>query len=84
VDVSYVSNVDVGAEVRDMLLDVMGRVKSVRAYAVKILEKVLGDEDFRARGREKTGEDGLLEAAVWVCGEYARYTQTRFRVCMKG
>lgn len=72
VDVSYVSNVDVGAEVRDMLLDVVGRVRSVRAYAVKVMEKVLGDEDFRERGREKTGEDGLMEAAVWVCGEYAR------------
>jgi len=72
VDVSYVSSVDVGAEVRDMLLDVVGRVKNVRGFAVKTLEKVLGDEDFRERGREKTGEDGLLEAAVWICGEYAR------------
>ena len=73
VDVSYISNVDIGAEVRDMLLDVIGRVRSVRGYAVKVLEKVIGDEDFRQSGREKTGEDGLLEAAVWVCGEYARY-----------
>ena len=73
VDVSYVSHVDVGAEVREMLLDVVGRVKSVRGYAVKVLEKVIGDEDIRERGREKTGEDGLLEAAVWVCGEYARW-----------
>lgn len=71
VDVSYVSNVDVGAEVRDVLLDVVGRVRSVRGYAVKVLEKVLGDEDFRERGREKTGQDGLLEVAVWVCGEYS-------------
>jgi AP-3 complex subunit delta-1 len=72
VDVSYVSRVDVGREVRDMILDVVGRVKSVRAYAVGVLEKVLADEEFRERGRDGTGEDGLLEAAIWVCGEYSR------------
>ena len=72
VDLSYVSNVDLGSEVRQMLLDVVGRVRSVRGYAVKVLEKVLGDEDFRERAREGTGEDGLVKAAVWICAEYAR------------
>ena len=72
VDVSYVSKVDVAAEIRDMLLDVVGRVRSVRGFAVKVLEKILGDEDCRERGREKSGEDGLLEAAVWICGEYPK------------
>ncbi|KAK4685786.1 hypothetical protein P7C73_g4354, partial [Tremellales sp. Uapishka_1] len=71
VDVAYVSGVDVGAEVKVMLLDIVGRVRSVRDFAVRTLEKVIGDEDFRERGRERTGEDGLIEAGVWVCGEYA-------------
>lgn len=73
IDVAYVSNVDIGAEVKTMLLDVVGRVKSVREYAVRMLEKVLGDDELRARAAQGTGEDGLLEAAVWICGEYARY-----------
>lgn len=72
IDVAYVSNVDVGAEIKTMLLDVVGRVKSVREYAVRMLEKVMGDEDLRERSAQGTGEDGLLEAAVWICGEYAR------------
>ncbi|KAL7424899.1 AP-3 complex subunit delta [Cryptotrichosporon argae] len=71
VDVAYVSRVDVGERIRALMLDICGRVKSVRPYAVIVLEKVVGDEDFRERGRDKTGEDGLLEAAIWICGEYA-------------
>lgn len=71
VDVAYVSHVNVGERIRDTLLDVVGRVKSVRGYAVSVLEKVVADDDFRERAQENTGEDGLLEAAVWICGEYS-------------
>lgn len=71
VDVAYVSHVNVGERIRETLLDVIGRVKSVRAYAVSVLEKVVADDDFRERAQENTGEDGLLEAAVWICGEYS-------------
>jgi AP-3 complex subunit delta-1 len=68
VDISYVAKVDVGASVGDMLLDVVGRVRGVREYAVGVLEKVVADEDLR----EGEGEAGLVEAAVWICGEYSR------------
>lgn len=73
VDVAYVSHVDLGPQIRDMLLDVVGRVKSVRGYAVRVLEKTLGDDDLRDRANESltSCEAGLLEAAVWICGEYA-------------
>lgn len=70
VDVAYVSRVDVGPRIHDMLLDVVGRVKSARGYAVKVLEKVLGDEELREQARQGGSESGLLEAAVWICGEY--------------
>ncbi|WVW86640.1 hypothetical protein I302_108693 [Kwoniella bestiolae CBS 10118] len=73
IDIAYVSHVNVGEEIKRLVLDVVGRVKSVRQYAVGVLEKVLGDEDFRERGRDGTGEDGLIEAAIWVCGEYSSY-----------
>lgn len=71
VDVAYVSHVNVGERIRATVLDVVGRVKSVRGYAVSVLEKVVADDDFRERARENTGEDGMLEAAVWICGEYS-------------
>lgn len=75
VDVAYVSKVDVGVEVEGVLLDVIGRVRSVREYAVGVLEKVLADEEVRARatdGGDDCAERGLVRAAVWVCGEYSR------------
>ncbi|WVR08276.1 hypothetical protein IAU60_005323 [Kwoniella sp. DSM 27419] len=73
IDVTYVSHVDVGEEVNRLVLDIIGRVKSVREFAVTALDKVLGDEDLRERGRDGTGEDGLIEAAVWTCGEYSSF-----------
>lgn len=72
VDVSYVSKVNVGTTVRDMLLDVVGRVRSVREFAVGVLEKVLADDDLREKGRDGEGEEGVVQAAVWICGEYSR------------
>lgn len=72
IDVAYVSNVDIGKEINAMLLDIVGRVKSVRQYAVKTLEKVVADETLRERGDQSSAELSLLEAAVWICGEYAR------------
>lgn len=73
VDVAYVSNVNVGARIKEVLLDVVGRVRSVRPFAVKVLEKALNDEALREKAREKTGEDGLVEAAVWICADFAGY-----------
>lgn len=77
VDVAYVSRADVGPQIRHMLLDIVGRVRSVRGYTVKVLEKVLDDDGLRERVQEHTGEDGLLEAAVWICGEYSRCVSPR-------
>ncbi|KAK1923811.1 armadillo-type protein [Papiliotrema laurentii] len=70
VDVAYVSKVNVGSRIKDMLLDVVGRVRSVRPFAVRVLEKALNDEGLRERAGEKTGEDGLIDAAIWICAEY--------------
>ena len=73
VDLAYVANVNVGARIRDQLVDVVGRVRAARRYAVKLMVKVLGDDTFP----ERYGEDGscaeVLWAAAWICGEYCRY-----------
>lgn len=73
VDLAYVANVNVGARIRDQLVDVVGRVKAARRYAVKLMVKVLGDDTFS----EQHGEDGscaeVLWAAAWICGEYCGY-----------
>lgn len=79
VDVAYISNVDVGAKVKHILLDIVGRVGSVRPFAVKTLEKALNDAHLRGRFDDKTGGDGLIEAAMWICGEYAEYVLVKHR-----
>ena len=77
VDVAYVSKVEEGVRIRDMLMDIVGRVRGVRDHAVKVLEKVLGDTELRGRvkaqgaGEGKDAEMGLLLAAVWICGEHS-------------
>ncbi|ODN78393.1 hypothetical protein L202_04032 [Cryptococcus amylolentus CBS 6039] len=71
IDVSYVSRVDVGPEVKKLILDIVGRVKSARGYAVSVLEKVLADDEFRERiGDDGESAAGLVDAAIFVCGEY--------------
>ncbi|KIJ07920.1 hypothetical protein PAXINDRAFT_139610 [Paxillus involutus ATCC 200175] len=70
VDLAYVSNVDVGAQIRDQLVDVAGRVRAARAYAVKLMVKVLSDETFVLNAGEPGSCSEVLWAAAWICGEY--------------
>lgn len=71
VDLAYVANVNVGSRLRDQLVDVVGRVKAVRGYAVKLMVKLLSDDTFV----QEVGDEGscaeVLWAAAWICGEYS-------------
>lgn len=59
----------VGAKIRDQLIDVTMRVRGVRAHAVERLRRLLEDADeFLDRARGDEGE--VLHAAAWCCGEY--------------
>lgn len=69
VDLSYVAGVDIGDEIKDQLLDVCIRVRSVRSFAVRLLTKVVMDNDLIAEGENHNAR--MLYAAAWVCGEYA-------------
>ncbi|KAG1769905.1 hypothetical protein EV702DRAFT_1202686 [Suillus placidus] len=40
VDLAYVSNVDIGAQICDQLVDIVGRVRAARSYAVKLMVKL--------------------------------------------
>ncbi|KAF5356245.1 hypothetical protein D9756_003712 [Leucocoprinus leucothites] len=72
VDLAHVANVDIGAEIRDQLVDVVGRVRAARRYAVKLMYSVLTDESML----QNAGEDGscseILWAAAWIVGEYCQ------------
>lgn len=70
VDLTYVSNVDIGPRIRDQLVDIMGRVRAVRAYAVKLMVKLLSDETLLVHAGEPGSCSEVLWAAAWICGEY--------------
>jgi len=70
VDLAYISNVDIGGQIRDQLVDVVGRVRAARAYAVKLMVKVLSDETFLLNAGEPGSCSEVLWAAAWICGEF--------------
>lgn len=68
VKLAYTAKVDVGARLRDQIIDVTARVRAVRGYAVKCMSDVLADESFVLNDTNDAAE--VLHAAAWVCGEY--------------
>ncbi|KIK97687.1 hypothetical protein PAXRUDRAFT_200770 [Paxillus rubicundulus Ve08.2h10] len=70
VDLAYVSNVDVGAQIRDQLVDVAGRVRAARAYSVKLMVKILSDTTLLLNAGQPGSCSEVLWAAAWICGEY--------------
>lgn len=73
VDLAYVSKVDIGAKIRDQLVDVVGRVRAARGYAVKLMVKVLSDDTFLLHAGDPGSCSEVLWAAAWICGEYCRF-----------
>ncbi|KAF8240817.1 Ap3d1 protein [Tricholoma matsutake] len=70
VDLAHVANVNVGVEIRDQLVDVVGRVRTVRQYAVKLMYTLLSDETMLRNAQDEGSCSEVLYAAAWICGEY--------------
>ncbi|KAG6820671.1 hypothetical protein H0H93_013522 [Arthromyces matolae] len=70
VDLAHIANVDIGAEIRDQIVDVVGRVKAVRRYTVKLMYQLISDDTMLRNAREEGSCGEVLWAAAWVCGEY--------------
>ncbi|KAG7099933.1 hypothetical protein E1B28_001726 [Marasmius oreades] len=70
VDLAHVANVDVGDEIRGQLVDVVGRVRAARRYAVKLMHTVLNDDAILRNAHEEGSCSEVLWAAAWICGEY--------------
>ncbi|KAG6884488.1 hypothetical protein C0993_010619 [Termitomyces sp. T159_Od127] len=70
VDLAHVANVHVGTEIRDQLVDVVGRVRAVRRYAVKLMYQLISDVTMLRNAHEEGSCSEVLWAAAWVCGEY--------------
>jgi AP-3 complex subunit delta-1 len=73
VDLAYVSNVDVGEEIKDRILDVTARVRgSFRPFVVSLMLRLLKDETFVESARQEGNCSEILYAASWVVGEYCQ------------
>ena len=72
IDLTYVSNVDVGEQIKDIILDVVARVRSVRSSAVGLLARLLDDASFLDNLGDEAYCGEVIYAAAWVCGEYSR------------
>jgi AP-3 complex subunit delta-1 len=72
-DLVYVADVDVGTRIRDQLVDVAVRVKDARNYAVKLMTKLLDDDQFLSKAKAKKQCLEVLWAAAFLCGEYCRF-----------
>lgn len=74
VDLAHVARVDIGTQIRDQLVDIVGRVRSVRPYAVQLMYSLLQDDSFVLNASEPGSCAEVLWAAAWICGEYASET----------
>ncbi|KZT08745.1 Ap3d1 protein [Laetiporus sulphureus 93-53] len=70
VDLAYVSGANVGPQIRDQLVDIVGRVRGARRYAVQLMVKALTDDSFLLNASEEGSCAEILWAAAWICGEH--------------
>lgn len=75
VDLAHIARANVGMLLREQLVDVVARVRSVRPYAVKLMKALICDDSFLARTREDPEGSckEVLWAAAWICGEHCRF-----------
>lgn len=70
VDLAHVSDVNIGAEIRDQLVDIAGRVRAARPYAVKLMSSLLVDDNLIRNANDAGSCSEVLWAAAWICGEH--------------
>ncbi|KAJ8508456.1 hypothetical protein ONZ45_g9263 [Pleurotus djamor] len=71
VDLAHVANVGIGMAIRDQLVDIVGRVRSARRYAVKLMYTLLSDDAMVQNAQDTRSCSEVLWAAAWICGEYS-------------
>jgi AP-3 complex subunit delta-1 len=77
VDLVYVAHADIGTQLRDTFIDVVGRVRGARRYAVTLAVRLLGDSSLLLSSDDEGSCLEILWAAAWVAGEYCRYVPLR-------
>ncbi|KAI0076052.1 Adaptor protein complex AP-3 delta subunit [Panus rudis PR-1116 ss-1] len=70
VDLAYVAKVDIGAQIREQLVDITARVRAARRLAVSLMVKLLCDDAFLSNAGNPGSCSEVLWAAAFICGEY--------------
>lgn len=78
VDLAHIANVDIGAEIRDQIVDIVGRVRAVRPYGIKLMTTLLANESMLRNAREPGSCSEVLWAAAWISGEYCKQVRITF------
>ncbi|CAG8496630.1 6148_t:CDS:10 [Ambispora leptoticha] len=73
VDLTFVAGVKVGDLLTAQIMDVAVRVKSVRNYCVKAMQKLLSNSTLLENCTLSDSNSEVLYAAAWVAGEYCSY-----------
>ncbi|CAG8666709.1 14615_t:CDS:10 [Cetraspora pellucida] len=72
----YISGVNVGDLLTTQIMDVGVRVKSVRQYCVKAMQRLLSDSSLLENSKFSESNSEVLYAAAWITGEYCSYLET--------
>ncbi|RGB27440.1 adaptin N terminal region-domain-containing protein [Rhizophagus diaphanus] len=75
VDLTYVSGVKVGEILTQQIMDVGVRVKSVRQYCVKTMQRLISDANLLENCKLPDSNAEVLYAAAWISGEYCSYLE---------
>ncbi|RHZ80658.1 hypothetical protein Glove_134g191 [Diversispora epigaea] len=75
VDLTHVAGVNVDEILKSQIMDVGVRVKSVRQYCVKTMQRLLSDKDLLENCKLPQTNAKVLYAAAWITGEYCSYLE---------
>ncbi|KIY50457.1 Adaptor protein complex AP-3 delta subunit, partial [Fistulina hepatica ATCC 64428] len=70
VDLAHIARAPIGPQLRDQLVDVVGRVKATRRFAVRLMRGLIMD-DSSIIDNNDNGCMEVLWAAAWICSECA-------------
>ncbi|CAG8663724.1 8239_t:CDS:10, partial [Funneliformis caledonium] len=75
VDLTYVAEVNVGELLAQQIMDVGVRVKSVRQYCVKTMQRLISDTTLLENCKLSDSNAEVLYAAAWISGEFCSYLE---------
>ncbi|KAG9286104.1 hypothetical protein G9A89_022781 [Geosiphon pyriformis] len=80
VDLTFIAGTKVGDLLSNQIMDVGVRVKSVRQYCVKAMQRILFDATILENCTLPDSNCEVLYAAAWIAGEYCSYLDNPLQI----